>query len=144
MTVSCVSLVSTPRAAIRSATLRADTLASSSTPTHSPRPRTARISGEDQGAQARQQMLAEFAAAFDKLFFFDDGERLAADACRQWIAAEGRAVAAWLEQIHHRVDRDERRNRKQTAAERFADDDAVGRMPSCMYANHSPVRPSPD
>ena len=57
-------------------------------------------------------MLAEFAAAFNKLFFFDHGERLAADACGQWIAAEGRAVAAGLEQIHHRVDRDERRYRQ--------------------------------
>ncbi len=71
-------------------------------------------------------MHAELAAAFNELLILDHGERLAAYARSQRIPAEGRAVATWLEQIHHRVDRNERGYGQQPTAERFADDHAVG------------------
>src|SRR5690348_10408743 len=70
-------------------------------------------------------MLAEDTAALDQAFILDDRERLDRHRRGQSVAAEGRAMRARLEYVHHRAPREEGRDRHHAPAQRLAQDDAV-------------------
>ena len=100
-TVPCVSFDSTPLSSSRWQTSRALAWAGSiSAPAQRPRPRTAFSAGIADGAQAREHVLAEHAAALHQPFVLDDAQRFEADRGGERIAAEGRAVRARREHVH--------------------------------------------
>ncbi len=69
---------------------------------------------------------AELGRAFDELLLLDDGQRFMADCGGECVAAEGRAVRAGREHVHQRALADERRDRQHAAAQRLAENEAVG------------------
>ena len=92
----------------------------------SPLPRTSRISGLLIVREPREQMRALLGRALDQPFVEQHVERRERDRGRQRIAAERAAVIAGREHLHHVVGADERRHRQQAAAQRLAEDHAVG------------------
>src|SRR6516162_7927119 len=70
-------------------------------------------------------MRAERAAASDQAFLLDDAQRFETDRRGERIAAEGRAVRARREYVHHLAGTEEGGDRQHAAAERLADHQPV-------------------
>ncbi len=149
ITVSCVSLVSTPRRASRSTTARALTCCGSrSTPTHSPRPRTARISGTVCSSCRRRRRASKWAPSV-ALRAISCSSSITRSASRPTAAASGLPpkVEPWLpgsnKSITSAVPMKQLTGSKPppSALPRMS---PSGRTPSCWNANQRPVRPRPD
>jgi hypothetical protein len=126
-TVPCVSFDRIPRASRRSTTSRAVMRSrSTSMPMNSPLPRTFADQRAFDGGQALEQMRALLRRARDQTFVEQHVERRQRDGGGERIATEGAAVIARREHLHQVVGADERRHGKKPAAERLAEDDAVG------------------
>ena len=71
--------------------------------------------------QLREQISAKLRRALDQPLVVEHGERLQRDCRGERIAAERAAVIARMEDLHHFVCRDERRDRQHSAAQRLAE-----------------------
>ena len=89
-------------------------------------PRTSTIAGMIDRAQLGEQLVAANARALGETLANEQVERGFADRGGERIAAEGAAVVAGRELRHHLFARAERAHRQQAAAERLAEDEAVG------------------
>jgi 4-hydroxybenzoate polyprenyltransferase len=81
-------------------------------------------------AQLGEQLVAADARLLGQALLLQQIERGRADRCGECVAAEGAAVVAGREYRHHLLGGEERAHRQQAAAERLAESEAVGTMPS--------------
>ncbi len=73
-----------------------------------------------------EQSFPQDAAAQGEILILENLDRLARDRRGKRIAAEGRAMAAGIENVHDGAPRDKRRDGHQPATERLANDETVG------------------
>ena len=142
MTVSCVSLVKTPRRSMARHTFFA--LARADEFDSRPKPFAANLDDGgmvDVGERA-EQGFPQDAAPQGEFLVLENVDRLARDRRGKRIAAKGRAMAAGIENVHDGAPRDKRGDGHQAAAECLANDETVWLGVLVFKTEISPVRPS--
>src|SRR5262249_7555770 len=94
----------------------------------------------DEGTLDRPQLPEEIAAQVRRtpgeIAFDEDGERFEADRGRERISGKRAAVVARTEHLHHLAPREKGRDGIETAAERLAEDQAVGHDAVVLAGEH--------